>query len=95
VLQIMGVLRVLGRGTCFGGIEELTGGSAECHRWFLHSFIEKFSKVYKDTFVHLPRDQHEREKTNMYERMGDLTAHSTQLRGITGGTGDTYDNLYV
>ena len=37
-LQVLGVLRVLGRGTCFDGIEELTGGSAEAHRVFFHSF---------------------------------------------------------
>jgi hypothetical protein len=45
-LQILGVLRVLGRGTCFDGIEELTGGSAESHRRFFHDFIIKFSRKY-------------------------------------------------
>lgn len=31
-LKLLGVLRLLGRGTCFDGIEELTMGSAEVHR---------------------------------------------------------------
>lgn len=45
-LQILRVLRVLGRGTCFDGIEELTGGSAECHRVFSHKFCELFARRY-------------------------------------------------
>ena len=37
-LKILGVLRVLGRGYCFDGIEELSFISAECNRMFFHSF---------------------------------------------------------
>jgi Na+-translocating ferredoxin:NAD+ oxidoreductase RnfE subunit len=43
-LQVLGVLRVLGRGTCFDGIAELTGASEESHRRFFHSFCSKFAE---------------------------------------------------
>jgi hypothetical protein len=78
-LQILGVLRVLGRGTCFDGIEEITGASAEVHRTFFHKFIEKFSKTYYKQYVYLPRDDTELEKTMLdYQRMG--------LPGVLGST---------
>jgi hypothetical protein len=37
-LKILGVLRVLGRGTCFDGIEELNLISEETNRTFFHNF---------------------------------------------------------
>lgn len=70
-LQVLGVLRVLGRGTCFDGIEELTGGSAECHRVFFHKFCELFARRYYDEYVYLPRDDNEKRAwASDYARMG-------------------------
>lgn len=78
-LQVLGVLRVLGRGTCFDGIEELTGGSSEAHRNFFHKFIKLFSKAYFNEYVYLPRNQDELERWTMdYNRMG--------LPGVLGST---------
>ncbi len=78
-LQILGVLRVLGRGTCFDGIEELTGGSAEAHRVFFHKFCSKFVEKYFNEFVYLPRTEEEKTAwATDYIRMG--------LPGAVGST---------
>ena len=70
---------MLGRGTCFDGIEELTGGSSEAHRNFFHKFIKLFSKAYFNEHVYLPRNQDERERWTMdYNGMG--------LPGVLGST---------
>lgn len=77
-LQVLGVLRVLGRATCFDGIEEITGGSAETHRVFFHKFCERFAKRYYE-YVYLPRTQEETRRWAMdYSRMG-----------LTGAIGST------
>ena len=70
-LQILSVLRVLGRGTCFDGIEEITGGSAEAHRVFFHDFCRRFSKRFYSTYVHIPETEEELKKAmSDYSRMG-------------------------
>jgi hypothetical protein len=78
-LQLLGVLRVLGRATCFDGIEELTGASAEAHRVFFHTFCERFSKKYYDEYVYLPRTA---EETANWAR-------DYSLMGLTGAIGST------
>lgn len=83
-LQILAVLRVLGRATCFDGIEEITGGSAEAHRVFFHKFCEQFSKRYYEDYVYLPRSEQETAKwASDYARMG-----------LTGAIGST-DGVHV
>ena len=42
-LKILGVLRVLGRGMCFDGIQELTNIDEETVRRFFHVFCERFA----------------------------------------------------
>lgn len=70
-LQLLGVLRVLGRGTCFDGVEELTGGSAEAHRSFFHKFCHLFVRKYYDEYVYLPRNNEEKARwMSDYARMG-------------------------
>jgi hypothetical protein len=44
--KILGVLRALGRATCFDGIAELAGGSAETHRIFFHKWCKMFARKY-------------------------------------------------
>ena len=41
-LKLLGVLRILGRGTCFDGIEELSGISVPTMHSFFHSFTAWF-----------------------------------------------------
>jgi hypothetical protein len=70
-LQILAVLRVLGRATCFDGIEEITGASAESHRVFFHDFCKKFASKYYHEYVYLPRNNDElRSSMSDYSRMG-------------------------
>lgn len=49
-LKILGTLRVLGRATCFDGIQELTGGSREVHRGFSMNFVRN---LLKDFTIHI------------------------------------------
>jgi hypothetical protein len=41
-LKLLGVLRILGRATCFDGIEELSGISVPTMQTFFHSFTAWF-----------------------------------------------------
>lgn len=45
-IKVLGHLRILGRGTCFDGISELSGVSEEIHRVFFHKFNRLFSEVF-------------------------------------------------
>jgi hypothetical protein len=70
-LKILGVLRVLGRGTCFDGIEELNLVSEECNRTFFHNFCEAFSQKYFHEYCHPPQTAEEIASTmGVYEQMG-------------------------
>lgn len=70
-LQILSVLRVLGRATCFDGIQEITGGSAEAHRTFFHEFCLRFSRTMYDRKIHVPESEEELRRTmSDYSRMG-------------------------
>ncbi len=70
-LKLLGLLRVLGRGTCFDGIEEITLGSAEAHRAFFHRFNKLFAERFYDKYVYAPRTAEEIRKTmGIYERLG-------------------------
>jgi hypothetical protein len=70
-LKVLGVLRVLGRGTCFDGIEEISRASREIHRSFFHDFTRKFVEKYYDEYVSLPVSPDEvRKVMSIYERMG-------------------------
>lgn len=70
-LKVLGVLRVLGRATCFDGIEELSLGSAEAHRSFFHEFNRRFVQKYFDDYVYTPRNAEETRKTMaIYKRLG-------------------------
>jgi hypothetical protein len=61
-LKILGVLRVLGRGYCFDGIEELTYISDETMRVFFHDFCEVFSKSLYSRFCNPPSTAEEIEE---------------------------------
>ena len=70
-LKLLGVLRVLGRGTCFDGIEEVTFASEEVHRSFFHQFTKRFVERYDDEYVYQPETHEEiRKISSVYERMG-------------------------
>ena len=47
-LKLLGVLRVLGRASCFDSVAELTNSEKEAHRVFFHKFI----KVFVDNLFH-------------------------------------------
>ena len=54
-LKLLGVLRILGRSTCFDGIYELSGISVPTMHKFFHSFTSWFAdKIYPD-FVFTPQ----------------------------------------
>jgi hypothetical protein len=70
-LKILNVLRVVGRGTCFDGIEELNLISEETNRTFFHNFCELFSKTYFHEYCRPPQTQEEIASTmGVYEQMG-------------------------
>lgn len=70
-LKILGVLRVLGRGYCFDGIEELNFISAEVNRVFFHKWCDLFSKAYFATYCNVPSTEQEIERTlGVYNRLG-------------------------
>ena len=70
-LKILGVLRVLGRGYCFDGIEELSFISAEVNRIFFHKFCTIFSLHLWDKFCSPPKTDAEIERTmGIYKRVG-------------------------
>ena len=78
-LKLLGVLRILGRGTCFDGIKELTY-MGETTMWkFFHEFCEWFRKVIYPKFVKPPRTNSEIEKA-----MGPYAA-----LGLMGAIGST------
>jgi hypothetical protein len=65
------VLRVLGRATCFDGIEELALADEDTFRQFFHEFCERFCARYYNEFVHPPQNEVNIAKTmNIYKRMG-------------------------
>ena len=53
-LKILSVLRVLGRGYCFDGVEELTCISAEVLRLFFKKFCEYFARENFARYCNLP-----------------------------------------
>ena len=56
-LKVLGVLRMLGRGTCLDGIQELSGISPATMCRFFHRWCAKFvDKVYPQ-HVYMPRTQ--------------------------------------
>ena len=81
--KILGVLRALGRATCFDGIAELAGGSAETHRIFFHKWCKMFARKYYSTYVYGPRTEEEVMRTMLvYKRLG--------LNGAIGSTDCTH-----
>ena len=58
-LKLLGVLRVLGRGTCFDGIEELSSIATNTMSTFFHAFTKWFREVSRGPNLHskyyLPR----------------------------------------
>ena len=70
-LNIFAVLRVLGRGYCFDGVEELCYTSAEILRVFFHKFCDLFSKKYFPIYCSPPTTEEEIAKTTpIYSRLG-------------------------
>jgi hypothetical protein len=70
-LKILGVLRVLGRGYCFDGIEELSFISREVNRTFFHTWCELFSKKYFSIYCNPPSTKEEIDRTmEVYNRLG-------------------------
>lgn len=59
---VLGCLRILGRGMCLDGIQELSGVSIEVQRKFLHKFCHLFSNTQFDKYCGLPRDPEEIDK---------------------------------
>ena len=70
-LKVLGVLRVLGKGCCFDGIEELSFISAEVNRIFYNQFCTLFSLHLWDKFYSPPKTDAEIERTiGIYKRVG-------------------------
>ena len=70
-LKVLGVFRVLGRATCFDGINELSLISEEVHRVFFHKFTEKFVERFFTEFVHPPQNSEELNETvEIYAKLG-------------------------
>ena len=70
-LKILGLLRVLGRGYCFDGIEELSFISAEVNRTFFHKWCKYFSTEYFGVYCNPPESKEEIDKTlAVYKRLG-------------------------
>ena len=70
-LKILAVLRVLGRGYCFDGVEELCYISAEILRVFFHKFWDVFSKKYFTIYCSPPTTEEEiAMTTSIYSRLG-------------------------
>jgi hypothetical protein len=70
-LKILGVLRVLGRGYCFDGIEELCFISREVNRRFFHTWCDLFSKKYFSIYCNPPSTKEEIDRTMaVYNRLG-------------------------
>jgi hypothetical protein len=70
-LKILAVLRVLGRGYCFDGVEELCLISAEVLRVFFHKFCKLFSEANFSVYCSPPTSDEDIAKTvNIYERLG-------------------------
>jgi hypothetical protein len=70
-LKILGVLRVLGEGYCFDGIEELNSAIAEVDRLFFHRFCALFSLELFDENCSPPTTNIEIKKAmNVYTRLG-------------------------
>jgi Plant transposon protein len=69
-LKILGVLRVLERGYCFDGIEELCFISREVIRTFFHAWCERFSKKNLSIDCNPPTTQEEVQRTlAVYNRL--------------------------
>ena len=70
-LKILAVLRVLGRGYCFDGVEELTCISAEVLRVFFRKFCSYFARENFVRYCNPPSTTAEiAECTGIYERLG-------------------------
>ena len=78
-LKSLGVLRILGRGTCLDGIKELSEMSESTMWSFFHKFCAWFTEVVYPKFVSLPKTRHELEKI-----MGPYIA-----LGLNGACGST------
>ena len=70
-LKILAVLRILGRGYCFEGVEELCFISAEVLRNFFNKFCELCAAKYFDVYCNYPKTKEEIKKaTDIYAKMG-------------------------
>lgn len=70
-LKVLSVLRVLGRGYCFDGVQELCFISAEVLRKFFHKFCELFAAKNFATYCSPPMtEDHIKHTTGVYARMG-------------------------
>ena len=58
-LKVLGVLRILGRATCFDGIEELSSISVPTMQGFFHQFTSKVRSELYDLHVHMPKTKEE------------------------------------
>ena len=70
-LKILSILRVLGRGYCFDGVEELTCISAEVLRLFFKKFCEYFARENFARYCNPPSPPEEIENClEIYGRLG-------------------------
>jgi hypothetical protein len=70
-LKLLGTLRILGKGCSWDLLYELSGVSAEVHRRWTLTFIEKFSMDMYPIYVHGPRDSNELSAvTSLYAASG-------------------------
>ena len=70
-LKLLGVLRVLGRASCFDSIAELTNSEKEAHRVFFHKFVKIFVEKLFDHYVCPPTsDESISQIMRHYDRVG-------------------------
>ena len=70
-LKILATLRVLGRGYCFDGVEELTLISAEVLRLFFRKFCKLFSEEYFHEYCSPPKSDEEiASAVSIYGKLG-------------------------
>jgi hypothetical protein len=85
-LKILAVLRVLGRGYCFDGVEELTLISAEVLRVFFRKWCTLFARENFSKYCNHPKTEEEiAETVFIYTKLG-LRGCVALIAYILGGT---------
>lgn len=70
-IKILGVLRMISKGSCFDAIAELSGMHESTMQAFFHPFIQKFNDEFKDIWIRPPQTAEEAAADMaLYTRLG-------------------------